>query len=240
MRGCTDAILWDVAHSGWPRRIWGGRASCFQLLLPSFPQCRGVGLRKQYWRHTLERGALKVPTPAMNQASPVWSHPLIQKPPVTVTDQGRRLAHFSHPHLTPPLFPLLLFTFSFSPVHDSSLCLFIYLSEANTFQRPILLHFPYLYSFSLAFEPQPTPLFLQREPWGCTVSGSLKMVHPRVRKAGSAGAEDAVQRLCAQAVRETVAWPEPSVTHLSSVLWISAIFLSSFSECLGKNWNLEL
>lgn len=44
------------------------------------------------------------------------------------------------------------------------------------------------------------------------------MVHPRVRKAGSAGAEDAVQRLCAQAVREMVAWPELSVTHLSSVL----------------------
>lgn len=28
--------------------------------------------------------------------------------------------------------------------------------------------------------------------------------------------------------------------YLSSDLWISAIFLSSFSECLGKNWNLEL
>lgn len=27
--------------------------------------------------------------------------------------------------------------------------------------------------------------------------------------------------------------------YISSVLWISAIRRSSFSECLGKNWNLE-
>lgn len=34
--------------------------------------------------------------------------------------------------------------------------------------------------------------------------------------------------------------PTPQLPYLSSDLWISAIFLSSFSECLGKNWNLEL
>lgn len=28
--------------------------------------------------------------------------------------------------------------------------------------------------------------------------------------------------------------------YMSSVLWISAIRRSNFSECLGKNWNLEL
>lgn len=52
---------------------------------------------------------------------------------------------------------------------------------------------------------------------------------------GSKSAEHQLIPTAARAPAQRSPW-----LYLSSDLWISAIFLSSFSECLGKNWNLEL
>lgn len=79
----------------------------------------------------------------MNQASPVQFHPLTQKPSVTLPQtEGRGLPIF---HM-PPIFSSVvsfMFFFSFSLVHASFLSLFIYLSEADTLQRPVPLCSPY-------------------------------------------------------------------------------------------------
>lgn len=78
----------------------------------------------------------------------------------------------------------------------------------------------------------PLSLSLHHSSWrvrpqglSCAVRGSLNVVHPRVGKAGSVGAEDAAQSLYAQAVcvQETVSWawtachaPEFCLVNLSN------------------------
>ena len=160
---------------------------------------------------------------------PAWCRPTHwpRSPLNTVSDWGQRLAHFSIP--TQPflsnLFSFLLFLFSFFlfcclcfsfPFHVFDLCLLIFSwwSKYLSGQQPLSILF-LQYNISLAFKSEPTGLV------AVTENGTS-----RVRRARLWG------RQCPGL--------EPRVTHLSSVLWISAIFLSSFSECLGKNWNLEL
>lgn len=149
--------------------------------------------------------------PSVYPQLPALSGPIHQ--PTRHCHSLRVEAHFSYPHFPfPSAFSLLLFLYVFlffSPIHASSLCLLINLTETNTFRRPILICFPYYrvslwhVSFSLHHCSWREPA---RRAGGCTVSGSLKMVHPKVRKAASAGGEDTAQRLYAQAVVETVDW----------------------------------
>lgn len=88
-----------------------------------------------------------------------------------------------------------VFFFSFSLAHASSLSLSFYLSEADPFQRPILLCFPCTVMTVL-----PSSLSLHYRAWARAVSGILKTTHPRVRRTGYVGVEVATQDLCVQAL----------------------------------------
>lgn len=150
----------------------------------------------------------------------------------TAIDWGQRLAHSSHPHSTLPLFLffffllfLLCFSFPFPPFTLFPVSLFILVKQIPL--TPVPLCFPYYTSLL------PLSLSLHQFSWRVSPQGLVLCCRwitenstSRVRKAGSAGAEDTAQSLCAQTVGKTVSWawtechsPEFCPVNLSNFLF---------------------
>lgn len=199
----------------------------------------GVGLSEAVLKTQPDPSTLRASIAFINQASPVQSHPLARKP------HGHSLKAEACSFFTAPLNPSYLFSLLLCPLYFSfpfpqfmlfpSVSSFILVKQISL---RLLLHCFLYDTVSLVFKSQLTPISVESEPTRLGVV--LSVDHWKWSTQNQEGwvcrsSKGHVCTGCGQCPG-----PELSVTHLSSVLWISAIFLSSFSECLGKNWNLEL